>query len=129
MTDFSGSPFLSVQELERVALKGDISAVVQRLGGARDLRRVEFLVFVRRECRVHVRDECGDRQRIGRGICRAEKVSDRVACEIQPATKCRKSHQTRAVPNYDESMRCGYESIFICSGEDNWAKREMVGFT
>lgn len=71
-----------MQELERVALKGDISAVMQRLGSARDLRCVEFLVLVRRECRVHVRDQCGDRQRIGRGICRAEEVSDRVPCEI-----------------------------------------------
>ena len=73
--------FLSVQELERVALKGDISAVVQRLGSARDLGCVEFLVLVWRECRVHVRDQCRDRQRVRGGIRRAEEVNDRVACE------------------------------------------------
>jgi len=72
----------SVQELERIALKGDVSTVVQRLGSARDLGRVEFLVLVRRDRCIHVRDECGDRQRICGGICRAEQVGDRVACEV-----------------------------------------------
>ena len=71
-----------MQELERIALKGDISTVVQRLGGTRDLGRVEFLVLVRRERCIHVRDECGDRQRIRGGIRRAEEVGDRVACEV-----------------------------------------------
>jgi len=81
-----------VQELKRIALKGDISTVVQRLGGARDLGRVEFLVFVRRERCIHVRDECGDRQRIRGGIRRAEEVGDRVAYEVQPVKARHESH-------------------------------------
>jgi len=71
-----------VQELECVALKGDASPVMQRFGGARDLGSVEFLVLVRREGRVHICDECSDRQRVRGGIGRAEEVGDRVACEI-----------------------------------------------
>ena len=62
----------SVQDLERIALKDDVSTVVQRLGSARDLGRVEFLVLVRWDRCIHVRDECGDRQRICGGIRRAE---------------------------------------------------------
>lgn len=74
----------SVQELECIALKGDISTVVQRLGGARDFGRVEFLVLVRRERCIHVCDKCGDRQGIRGGIRRTEEVGNRVACEVKP---------------------------------------------
>jgi hypothetical protein len=75
---------ISIQGLEHIALKGDASAVVQRLGSTRYLARVEFLVLVRGQGGVHVRDECCDRQRIGGGVGRAEEVDDRVASEIQP---------------------------------------------
>ena len=73
-----------MQRLEHIALKGDASAVVQRLGSPRDFRRVKFLVLVRGQGGVHVRDKCRDRQRIGGGVSRAEEVDDRVASEIQP---------------------------------------------
>jgi hypothetical protein len=73
-----------MQGLEHIALKGDASAVVQRLGSTRDLRSVEFLVLVRGQGGVDVRDKCRDRQRVGGGVGRAEEVDDRVASEIQP---------------------------------------------
>lgn len=65
-----------MQGFEHITLKRDTSAVVQRLGSARDLRRVEFLVLVRRQGGVHVRDECRDRQRVGGGVGRAEEVDN-----------------------------------------------------
>lgn len=65
-----------MQGLEHIALKGDASTVVQRLGSTRDLRRIEFLVLVRGERGVHVRDKCGDRQRVGGRVGRAEEVDD-----------------------------------------------------
>jgi hypothetical protein len=73
-----------MQGLEHIALKGDASAVVQCLGSTRDLRSVEFLVLVRGQGGVDVRDKCRDRQRVGGGVGRAEEVDDRVASEIQP---------------------------------------------
>lgn len=71
-----------MQELECVTLKGDASAVVERLGSPRDFGRVEFLVLVRWERSIHVGDECRDRQRVRGGVCRTKEVGDRVACEV-----------------------------------------------
>ena len=75
---------ISVQGLEHIALKGDASAVVQRLGSARDLRRVEFLMLVRGQGGIHVSDKCRDRQRVNGRVGRAEEVNNRVASKIQP---------------------------------------------
>jgi hypothetical protein len=75
---------ISMQGLEHIPLKGDASAVVQRLGSTCDLRRVEFLVLVRGQGGVHVRDKCRDRQRVGGRVGRAKEVNDRVVNEIQP---------------------------------------------
>ena len=73
-----------MQGLEHIALESNASVVVQGLGSTRDLRRVEFLMLVRRQGGVHVRDERRDRQRVSGGIGRAEEIDDRVASEIQP---------------------------------------------
>jgi hypothetical protein len=75
---------ISMQELECIALKNDAFVVMQGLGSTRDLRRVEFLVFVRGKRGIHECDERRDRQRVGGGVGRAEEVGDRIACEIQP---------------------------------------------
>ncbi len=70
-----------VQELESVAFESDVPVIVQGLGCARDLGRIELLVFVRWERCVHMRHECRDRQVVRGGISCTEKVDDRVACE------------------------------------------------
>jgi len=95
-----------MQGLEHIALKGDPSAVVQRLGSARDLRRVEFLVLVRGQGGVHVRDKCRDRQRVGGGVGRAEEVDDRFASEIQPLFP----KNTRKHTYWREDMESGKEN-------------------
>lgn len=69
------------QELEGVTFEGDTPAIVQGLGGARDLSGIKLLVPVWRECCVHVRYKCRDRQCVRGRVRRAEEVSDRVACE------------------------------------------------
>ena len=84
-----------MQGFEHIALKGDASAVVQRLDSTRDLRRVEFLVLVRGQGGVHVRDKCRDRQRVGGGVGRAEEVDDRVASEMQPLFSPASPQKTR----------------------------------
>jgi hypothetical protein len=71
-----------VQELEGVAFEGDAPAIVQGLGGTRDLCGVELLVRVWRERCIHIRHERCDRQRVRGRVRRAEKVDDRVAYEI-----------------------------------------------
>ena len=70
-----------MQELEGIALKGDAPAIVQGLGRARDLSGIKLLMFVWRECCVHICYECCDCQRIHGSIRRAEEICDRVARE------------------------------------------------
>jgi hypothetical protein len=70
-----------MQKLEGIALKRDAPAIVQGLGGARDLSGIKLLMPVRRECRIHICYECCDRQCIHGSIRRAEQICDRVACE------------------------------------------------
>ena len=70
-----------MQELEGITLKGDTPAIVQGLRGARDLSGIKLLMLVWRECCVHIRYECRDRQCIHGSIRRAEEICDRVARE------------------------------------------------
>ena len=113
----------SVQELECIALKGDISTVVQRLRGARDFGRVEFLVLVRRERCIHVCDKCGDRQGIRGGIRRTEEVGNRVACEVKPMKVRHESHPKSGIDppkvgGTGETTTTGM-SHFVSWGDDN----------
>lgn len=69
------------QELEGVAFESKAPAIVQGLGGARDLGGVEFLMPIWWERRIHKRYKRCDRQRVRGSVRRAEKVGNRVACE------------------------------------------------
>ena len=107
----NGDGCISLQGLEHIAFEGDAPTVVQHLGSARDLRRVELLVLVRGQRGIHVRDESRNRQRVGGGVGRAEEVPNRVAREIQPFVS------SAATPK--ETRKYVYGKEDIESGKEN----------